>query len=51
MRRFAVTLLTACVIAVGLVGCGSDENSGTSSASSPAGSESSSASLSGPRKL
>ena len=47
MRRFAVTLLTACVIAVGLVGCGSNENSGTSSASSSAGSGSSPASLSG----
>src|SRR6185436_2767484 len=47
MRRFAVALLTACVIAVGLVGCGSNENSGTSSAPSSAGSGSSSASLSG----
>lgn len=47
MRRFAVALLTACVIAVGLVGCGSNENSGTSSASSSAGSGSSPASLSG----
>jgi len=48
MRRFAVTLLTASVIAVGLAGCASNQqNSGTSSASSPAAGESSSASLSG----
>src|SRR4249919_949822 len=47
MRRFAVTLLTASVIAVGLAGCGSDQSSGTSSASSPAAGKSSSASLSG----
>ena len=47
MRRFAATLLTACLIAVGLVGCGSDENSGTSSASSPSAGEGGSPSLSG----
>jgi molybdate transport system substrate-binding protein len=47
MRRFAVTLLTASAIAVGFVGCGSNENSGTSSASGPSASESGSASLSG----
>jgi molybdate transport system substrate-binding protein len=35
------------MIAVGLAGCGSNQNSGTSSASSPSASESSSASLSG----
>jgi molybdate transport system substrate-binding protein len=47
MRRWAATLLTASVMAAGLVGCGSNENSGTSSASSPSASGSSSASLSG----
>jgi molybdate transport system substrate-binding protein len=47
MRRFAVTLLTASVIAVGLAGCGSNQNSGTSSASSASAGESSSAALSG----
>jgi molybdate transport system substrate-binding protein len=47
MRRFAVTLLTASVIAVGLAGCGSNQSSGTSSTSSPAAGEGSSASLSG----
>ena len=47
MRRLAVTLLTASVIAVGLAGCGSNQSSGTSSASSRAAGEGSSASLSG----
>ena len=47
MRRFAITLLAASVIAVGLAGCGSNQNSGTSTASSPSASESGSASLSG----
>ena len=47
MRRLAVALLTASVIAVGLAGCGSNQNSGTSSASSPSAGESSSASMSG----
>lgn len=47
MRRFAITVLAASVIAVGLAGCGSNQNSGTSSASSPSASENGSASLSG----
>ena len=46
MRRFAATLLTALLIAIGLAACGSD-NSGTSSAPGPSASESGSPSLSG----
>ena len=47
MRRFAITLLTACLIAVCLMGCGSDENGGRSSASNRPASEGGSPSLSG----
>ena len=37
MRRLAITLIAASVIAVGLAGCGSNQNSGTSSAIQPVG--------------
>ena len=46
MRRFAATLITALLIAIGLAACGSD-NSGTSSPPGPSASQSGSPSLSG----